>query len=356
MTKPKLKTLPYHPFESDRARSYSKNLDQRYYEHDLRLSWDVEENISIDLFSDLNVEEKSGRSPSNETSRFKKAPSLDNEDVCKKVVSKDQPILIDAEGESTKEKELKPKYRCKLCGQPKQNHSCPYRQSLQRSIGTMSYPALNSFECTEPGEFAPSLSEMNNFFHNNIDESQESNNSTVDNQSKGSKKKNLFGNAIHLVASDQLTSEGVHMSADEKRFLKALKNKRRKISIQSSFVKRQSEEYAKDTLMRTSVDLKPEQCKEISVKKPSGSFVYPTLPLTYLQRYSMSDSLFNLCKERFGLVEECSCILDEAKRSDAWDLAVAELTTQVLLILYCPIEDRTLEGLRKYLMLMGISC
>ena len=61
-------------------------------------------------------------------------------------------------------------------------------------------------------------------------------------------------------------------------------------------------------------------------------------------------------KERFGLVEECSCVLDEAKRSDAWDLAVAELTTQVLLILYCPIEDRTLEGLRKYLMLMGISC
>ena len=59
----------------------------------------------------------------------------------------------------------KAKYRCKLCGQFKQNHICPYKNSLERSIGTMSFAAINSFECAEPGNLAPSLAEMNNFFH-----------------------------------------------------------------------------------------------------------------------------------------------------------------------------------------------
>lgn len=57
----------------------------------------------------------------------------------------------------------KMKYRCKLCGQLKQNHNCPYQQSLQRSIAVMVYPAVNAFTACEPGVLTKPLSEMNNF-------------------------------------------------------------------------------------------------------------------------------------------------------------------------------------------------
>jgi len=55
------------------------------------------------------------------------------------------------------------KYRCKLCGAYKQGHICPYRKSLQRTIGVMMCPAVNAYSSVEPGVLIPFLSEMNNF-------------------------------------------------------------------------------------------------------------------------------------------------------------------------------------------------
>jgi len=55
------------------------------------------------------------------------------------------------------------KYRCKLCGAYKQGHICPYRKSLQRTIGVMMCPAVNAYSSVEPGVLTPFLSEMNNF-------------------------------------------------------------------------------------------------------------------------------------------------------------------------------------------------
>lgn len=61
------------------------------------------------------------------------------------------------------------RYRCKLCGQPKQNHTCPYQQSLQRSIGVTVYLAVNAYTADEPGRLAPALSDINNFVHGQDD-------------------------------------------------------------------------------------------------------------------------------------------------------------------------------------------
>jgi len=39
-----------------------------------------------------------------------------------------------------------------------------------------------------------------------------------------------------------------------------------------------------------------------------------------------------------------------------WDLAVAELMTQVVIVVHCPDGDTQFDGLRRYLLTLGISC
>lgn len=348
-TKAKLEKFQDYSFENPWAMNYGQKLNERFYENVHRISWDVEENVPIEIDAGLkgdDEEDAMGQcSFENDKSRFDKAQLLDTEDS----MQENKKLNVKRSPDTPKTR-----YRCKLCGQPKQNHICPYQQSLQRSIGTMSYPALNSFECAEPGKLAPSLSDMNNFFHNLDDSALEFNDSKI-----AESKNNLLGNAVHLVSPDKTGDTNLKNQVDknDRSYIALLKTVNRKLSIQSSFVKRSKDECSSDALMRTSVELKPEQCREVSVRisECKSAFVYPSVPLPYLQRSSLSDSLFNLCKERFGLVEEASHVLDDAKISDEWDLAVAELIAQVLLILYCPSGDRTVEGLRKYLLTMGIA-
>lgn len=257
----------------------------------------------------------------------------------------------------------KARYRCKLCGQPKQNHTCPYQQSLQRSIGTMSYPALNSFECSEPGKLAPSLVEMNNFFIYDEGNQLDTPEHFLSSPSK-TVKTDSFAKAVHTVTPDAHLSKVDYSTEinDTKSdgYVQRLRSKKRKITIQSSFVQKGSDKYSNDYLLLSKVDMKPEQNRVISsnhsFSATYGSYTYPTLPLTYSQRRCMSDSLFNLSKTRFGLTDECSAVLQEAQRNDSWDLAVAELITQLLVVLYCPMGDKTLEGLHRYLLSFGISC
>lgn len=69
----------------------------------------------------------------------------------------------------------------------------------------------------------------------------------------------------------------------------------------------------------------------------------------------MSDVLFSLSRHVPKLTEECALVLTEARKRDQWDLAVAELMTQVICVLYCgPSKDYLLGGLRQYLMGLGI--
>jgi hypothetical protein len=348
---------------------YEKQMPLRYYENKTRLSWDEEEHppveggVNNEYASNKHANYFHSRSKSNIT----KAPSLENEDSHRNLlkITNSRSHGNQEDGQNLEETP-KTKYRCKLCGQPKQNHTCPYQQSLQRNIGTMSYPALNSYECAEPGKLAPSLADMNNFF-NNFEETQNQPDSVLSFASFATQSESLdcdsFGHAIKNVISEGNTTmkevcPSFNDASPSNDFTNSLRGKKRKIVIQSSFIKNPSDEFSKDSLILDKVEIKPEQYRVVSSKSKStnGSYTYPTIPLTYSQRKCMSDSLYNLSKETSGLVDECSRILQEVKESESWDLAVAELITQVLVILHCPIGDKSLEGLQKYLQMVGFSC
>jgi len=114
------------------------------------------------------------------------------------------------------------------------------------------------------------------------------------------------------------------------------------------------------------MDLRPEQFRAVtprtiasrtgSTSDPPGKYCYPQLPLPYKQRKGLSDNLFSLSKDVLNLTDECAVVLKEAREKDTWDLAVSELMTQVIIVLHCPLGDSGFEGLRSYLMTLGIAC
>ena len=138
------------PYSRAKAR-YDEQLPGRYYENESRLSWEFEENPPVEVTD----EESAEKDRNNNCGRDSKNGDKDRSDASRS--------LDGDEKRSAPSPQPKMKYRCKLCGQPKQNHTCPYQQSLARSIGVMVYPAVNAFTAAEPGTIAPALSEMNNF-------------------------------------------------------------------------------------------------------------------------------------------------------------------------------------------------
>ena len=114
-----------------------------------------------------------------------------------------------------------------------------------------------------------------------------------------------------------------------------------------------------DLLFIEPMELKPEQFRVVSQsksRKSSDAYVYPALPLPYAQRKRLSDNLFSLSNEVPKLTDECAQVLREAREKDMWDLAVAELMTQVIVIIHCSERDCRFEGLRQYLLTLGIAC
>jgi hypothetical protein len=119
------------------------------------------------------------------------------------------------------------------------------------------------------------------------------------------------------------------------------------------------DDQSNDLLFVDAIELKPEQFRIISPTSSAsryGSYTYPSLPLPYAQRKRLSDNLFALSKEVPQLTDECALVLREAREKDMWDLAVAELMTQVVIIIHCGDADTRMEGLRQYLLTMGIAC
>jgi len=55
-------------------------------------------------------------------------------------------------------------------------------------------------------------------------------------------------------------------------------------------------------------------------------------------------------------VPECAVVLREARKRDLWDLAMAELMTQVVVVVHYPNTDTSFEGLRRYLLTLGFTC
>ncbi len=337
---------------------YEKQLPFRYFENETRLSWDIEENPPVENIRHgslkVNPTNNVGRGLSTSVDDdFKQEKTIYSSDDTEQFLAEENASFVEEEGTKRSNESTKAKYRCKLCGQPKQNHTCPYQQSLQRSIGTMSYAALNAFECNEPGKLATTLSEMNNFFNLFDDDQIDPSLSNCDS----------FGHTVQGLTFDrnlskmEFSSDGNAMPEDH---AQSLKSKKRKISILSSFSSSCEGDYSNDCLLRTKSEMRPEQYRAVSEDNSSsssyGSFNYPDLPLTTIQRRCMSDSLYNLSRCNHGLLDEVSNVLDEAQRGPLWDVAVAELLAQVLVIQYCPIGDKTLEGLCRYLLKFGISC
>jgi hypothetical protein len=340
--------------QSQKARNrvkYEDALGSRYYENESRLSWEFEENPPIEVIPDDDAATETNESPHSsmkpKSDHFKddKTTTSEDDQYCLSVTD-------EADGGSTEKSSTGPqakmRYRCKLCGQPKQNHTCPFQQALARSIGTMVYPAVNAFTADEPGTIAASLSEMNNF---------------VDVQKDGSEASPMRPSPDRLRSmstgplppSAQVTPETLRSSSRQGRSSSSRHGNRKR--MYSQFKGAASDQG--DLLFVEAMELKPEQFRIVTQsksRKVSEGYVYPSLPLPYAQRKRLSDNLFSLSNDVPKLTDECAQVLREAREKDMWDLAVAELMTQVIVIIHCNERDHRFEGLRQYLLTLGIAC
>jgi hypothetical protein len=308
---------------------YEDDLRQQYFEHGDRLSWDVEENLSLML---------SGGS------------TFDDDDT-----------TLKRSGSNLSDDNQRPskKNRCKKCGQVKLGHVCPYVSSLLRNIGIMVYPSANAHVADEPGKLAPALCEMNNFI-------------------------SIKSGSLEMVADDRRMLMDASIGVGDKKerprhdLVSGISPLRRKTllvspaangnpfdSQRSNSGESSREAYAydgtNDLLFQPKMEITPDQYRSVTPRdastKSRRAYTYPQVPLTFDQRKSASDALFSLSKQVPTLTDEIALVLSEARERNQWDLAIAELMTQVICVLHCcPSNDYTLEGLRRYLLMLGIVC
>jgi hypothetical protein len=84
-------------------------------------------------------------------------------------------------------------------------------------------------------------------------------------------------------------------------------------------------------------------------------FDYPAVLVSFEGRKRLSDTLYYLTKSIPCISTEVTSLLGKARKNEEWDLAVAQLLTQVIVALHCVEGDYQLEGLRRYLLNIGIS-
>lgn len=379
-----------------RAKSkYDELLPGRYYENENRLSWEFEESPPVETGGEGCISEKEVVTDENE-----KDENVESDDSSRGLTSsplsqgddkqRDSPTS-DGEkksnGGSPQNDQPKMRYRCKLCGLPKQNHTCPYQQSLQRSIGVMIYPAVNAFASSEPGMLAPTLTDMNNFVSNGGEPS--SNEPSPSRPTPDRPRRNGVTMTTPTSSAPNVTPETMRSSMSsassntnsvQRTPLRSPTSVQRKLcgsnlsggaamgrrvgtgSPPGSNGRKRSRGQMcgeEDLLFVETSELKPEQFRIVTPSKSipcNDAFTYPSLPLPYAQRKRLSDNLFALSKEVNQLTDECAVVLREAREKDMWDLAVAELMTQVVVVIHCHDNDNRFEGLRHYLLTLGIAC
>ena len=389
-------TAPGSRGQSRLKMKYDEQLPSRYYENDNRLSWEFEENPPVEDVNeedeeDMDLDENNGDDDGDNTKKNGVSDGKgENQDGPESADGSKQTSDEDgkkAAAPSPAGDQPKMRYRCKLCGQPKQNHTCPYQQSLARSIGAMVYPAVNAFTSAEPGILAPALSEMNNF----VISGSESVSSVETSPSRPTPDRIRRLNQTLPTNTNQVTPESMRSTArgsnspisaistgsatpQRSRTPGSSSRKVRSHGMAQRFMggspgssPRKKRTHAQmggsedqgDLLFVESMELKPEQFRMVTQSKVVSSpdaFTYPALPLPYAQRKRLSDNLFSLSKEVPQLTDECASVLREAREKDLWDLAVAELMTQVVVVVHCQDGDARLEGLRRYLLTLGIAC
>jgi hypothetical protein len=353
--------------EMEEKRKYDENLSMRYFMKENCVSWDVE------LHDVIKPAEKKAKK---EESKVPATPKLTN--VTKNPLSSQYcaPVTPKSPGQGNDDskdgenKKGKTKYRCKLCGLPKQNHTCTYKSKVVRSIGTQVYPVVNAFVSNEPGLLAPALSEMNNFTSMLSQDTSTApaahvyrmhyngGNGPITPDSHWSP--TTPGGLSTMSSSDPGTPRTPNSPYHSNNFRK------RDYSVMSRTMTHTSTpggysppSKPHDSMFRDTMEIKVEQFRTVRVnaaEKVLQPYQYPLVPTPYDQRKEMGDTLFALSKEVPSLADSCASILREARERDEWDQAVAELTTQVLVVLKCEEDDYTLEGLMRHLNGLGIAC
>lgn len=229
------------------------------------------------------------------------------------------------------------------------------------------YPAVNSFTAAEPGRIAPPLSKMNNFVSYDSDQEvvasppSRAHPSTVVTPEllRPSTGSILRSPRSPLSAHSEESPVGfVHHQARRppRPQQGALnfggtnighKRNHQTMKMESSGVPTSSTPFV------ASVTLRPEHYRAVTSTEEKN-YNYPVVPLTFTERKRLSDTLFCLSRQVPLLTQECAAILRNARHE--WDLAVAELLTQVVIGLCCWEGDARLDGLKRYLLGLGISC
>lgn len=362
---------------------YDGALPTRYYESDNRLSWEFEENPPIETTS-KNPEDFQWCQSVGAESPIKKLKTEGTDDQSDDDETSEEGEDGSKESKDGKGESPKMRYRCKLCGQPKTDHVCPYQQSLVRNIGVMVKPAVNAFTAAEPGQLAPDLKEMNNMAISAASLAAE-NAASADNSSSSRPTPDRSsvrgaGSRIEGDEAAQVTPESLRSGGGPNHMMSP--NGRSRVGTPATSSRRggragtpattpsKKRSHARmvggnagdqtDLLFVEEMELKTEQFRTVTPSKAitenPDAYTYPALPLPYAQRKRLSDNLFSLSKEIPQLTDECAAVLREARERDLWDLAVAELMTQVVVVVHCHEGDNTFEGLRRYLLTLGFTC
>ncbi|OEU06633.1 hypothetical protein FRACYDRAFT_254184 [Fragilariopsis cylindrus CCMP1102] len=431
---------------------YKDRFHQRYFVGGQGIEWKVEENPPVFVSTDeedVNSRRRRRRPNNNKrgtrtspttgisnsspttTTASRSGTSIFCQDVSNneiEIASQEQRSSSDTTGKSSStdggdDPNKKIKYRCKLCGVPKQGHICPYSKKLQRTIGVMVCPAVNAYMSAEPGVLTLALSEMNNFVPYGSDagndESSSDDETEVASSSRGEVASNIDyilppGGTKKVKVKRHHSNNNNHHSPNSSTSLSTTSRRSStskchsqstplvgKSQVHDQQQKRGQKRRAVDSSSSTnatkigsfkrpfvmSLALRPEHYRAVTPRTPhrnnsrratkqktnsderrdddddgnnDDAYEYQHhVPLTFVGRKRLTDTLFYLCRHSCFppsvITAEVASLLRTAREKNEWDLAVSEVLTQVVICINCSIGDYQLDGLRQYLLKIGIS-
>ena len=246
----------------------------------------------------------------------------------------------------------------------KEKHDCPYQKSLQRSIGIMVYPVVNAFTANEPASvLTKALCDMNNFvsYDANTDLSCEAQQQPRQQQPHVTPDtKSRYGYSPQSSLSTTQSLDPLmppncgplpHVRHTPSRVVSGVKRN-------SMQLYHQDESGSGKRIYMQSFVLNRESYRAITKKSSSpDEYRFPHVSLTFQERKRLSDTLFFLSKAMPARYpQHVANLLRISREKDEWDLSVAELLTQVVVALFCNEKDHRLDGLRDYLIRLGVAC
>lgn len=378
---------------------YISLFHQRYFVGGNCVSWEVEESPPIMIPSqemtignDAAATDKTNRSKHDSVRKQHSSKGKGNRQVDQEGNNSHSRLTVMAEDGNIVDMMIhnneKMKYRCKLCGQPKQNHNCPYQQSLQRSIAVMVDPTVHAYTSAEPGVLTPTLSDMNNFvsYVGDDDDDDGIRNGTVDadadvfDSETAARDDQVRPPTTSKVTPDNVKAGSLQNSPDTSTLSTAYslcpppgEARVSKLRDHDGGIRRygsrgrgakMGDSRTTRPLPTSTLSLRPEHYRAVSFEltyskskgaEMNGDYTYQHVPLTFQGRKRLSDTLFFLSKDIPNVLSDVASLLRVAREQDDWDLAVAEILTQVVVGLFCTEGDYQLDGLRTYLLNIGIS-